>query len=256
MTTLPIPVSPAFRIIAHRGASAYVPENTLAAFELAQAMGVTEIETDVRLTSDGVAVLCHDNTLERYGHGALTVEELTWAELSQLDMGSWFSPHLHHDKRLLTLDALFAHFGDQLTYQVELKGKTPGLAAATHTLITHHGLAANCFITSFMYESLVDMHAVDATMRLGWLITAIDDDAIAKASALGLFQLCPRANAVTEAMVDRARAAVTEVRAWGLNGDQTAQQAADVQALIHRVLAAGCDGMTINWPDWVRRSRQ
>ncbi|MCB0110369.1 MAG: glycerophosphodiester phosphodiesterase, partial [Caldilineaceae bacterium] len=49
MTTLPIPVSPAFRIIAHRGASAYVPENTLAAFELAQAMGVTEIETDVRL---------------------------------------------------------------------------------------------------------------------------------------------------------------------------------------------------------------
>ena len=256
MTTLPIPVSPAFRIIAHRGASAYVPENTLAAFELAQAMGVTEIETDVRLSSDGVAVLCHDNTLERYGHGALTVEELTWAELSQLDMGSWFSPHLHHDKRLLTLDALFAHFGDQLTYHVELKGKTPGLAAATHTLITHHGLAANCFITSFMYESLVDMHAVDATMRLGWLIGEITEETIAQAATLGLFQLCPRANAVTEAMVDRARAAVTEVRAWGLNGDQTAQQAADVQALIHRVLAAGCDGMTINWPDWVRRSRQ
>ncbi len=252
MTTLPIPVPPSFRIIAHRGASAYVPENTLSAFQLALEMGVTEIETDVRLTSDGVPVLCHDDTLARYDHGAITVEELTWAALAQLDMGSWFSPHLHHDKQMLTLDALFAHFGDRLTYHVELKGKTPGLAAATHALITKHGLAANCFVTSFMYESLVDMQAVDATMRLGWLVAEINAETIEKTKALGLYQLCPRANGVTKAAVDRARAVVTEVRAWGLNGDQTARQAQDVQTLIHNVLDAGCDGMTINWPDWVR----
>jgi glycerophosphoryl diester phosphodiesterase len=251
MTTLPILVPPAFRIIAHRGASAYVPENTLAAFQLALDMGVTEVETDVRLTRDGVAVLCHDDTLARYGYGPLSVEALMWTELSQLDMGSWFSPHLHRDQRILTLDALFAHFGDKLTYHLELKGKTPGLAAATQALITKHGLRANVFITSFMYESLVDMKAVDPTMRLGWLVADISDETMEKAKALGLYQLCPRANRVTVETVDRARAVVTEVRAWGLNGEQTARQAADVQALIHQVLAAGCDGMTINWPDWV-----
>ena len=255
MTTLPIPVPSTFCTIAHRGASAYVPENTLSAFQLALDMGVPDVETDVRLTRDGVAVLCHDDTLARYGHGALTVEELSWAELAQLDMGSWFSPYLHHDKRMLTLDALFTHFGDQLTYHVELKGKTPGLAAATHALITKHGLAANCFITSFMYESLVDMQAVDADMRLGWLIAEINDDILEKTKALGLYQLCPRANSVTKTAVDQARVLVTEVRAWGLNGDQSARQAADVQALIRRVVDAGCDGMTINWPDWVRAAR-
>lgn len=256
MTTLPIPVPPSFRIIAHRGASAYVPENTLAAFQLALDMGVTEVETDVRLTRDGVAVLCHDDTLARYGHGATSVEALRWSELRQFDMGSWFSPHLHSDKRLLTLDDLFAHFGDRLTYHVELKGKSPGLAAATLVLIIKHGLAANCFITSFMYQSLIEMNVVDPSMRLGWLVQAINDDVVEKAADLGLFQLCPRANAVTKEAVDQARTVASEVRAWGLNSDQTATQAADVQTLIRRVIDAGCDGMTINWPDWVGHSGQ
>ena len=251
MPTLPVTVPPTFRIIAHRGASAYVPENTLAAFQLALDMGVTEIETDVRLTSDGVAVLCHDDNLARYGHGDLTVEALSWAQLATLDMGSWFSPHLHHDKRLLTLDALFAHFGDRLTYHVELKGKTPGLAAATQAIITQHGLADHCFITSFADDALVAMQGVDRTMRLGWLVTEINAETLAGSQALGLFQLCPRADKVTAEAVAQASTIVTEVRAWGLQGNK-AEQGADVQKLIHTVLAAGCDGMTINWPDWVR----
>lgn len=253
MPILPLPVPPTFRIIAHRGASAYVPENTLAAFQLALDMGVTEIETDIRLTKDGVAVLCHDDTLARYGHGSTTVEALSWDELAQLDMGSWFSPYLHHDKRMLTLDTLFAHFGDRLTYHVELKGKTPGLAAATHALIAKYGLADHCFITSFAYASLVAMQAVDPSMRLGWLVQAINDETLTGSQQLGLYQLCPRANSVTPEAVAQARAVVTEVRAWGLQGSK-AEQGAEVQGLIQQVLAAGCDGMTINWPDWVRHS--
>ncbi len=251
---LPLSVPAHFRIIAHRGASAYVPENTLAAFQLACAMGVTEIETDVQLTPDGVVVLCHDRTLARYGHGDRVVEATPWPELAGLDMGSWFSPHLHHDKRMLILHDLFAAFGDKLVYHVELKGDaTPtALAAATHRLITDHGLQDACIITSFAYDSLQAMYQVDPTLRMGWLVQAIDGETVAQAQALALYQLCPRADLVTRAMVAQARASVTEVRAWGLLGTTTAGQAAEVQALIHNVLAAGCDGMTINWPDWVR----
>lgn len=254
MPNLPISVPPAFRIIAHRGASAYVPENTLAAFQLAQAMGVTEIETDVQLTTDGVVVLCHDRTLTRYGHGGQVVEELPWESLAALDMGSWFSPHQHHDKRMMTLDNLLTAFGDKLTYHIELKGHAaaPQLAAATHRLITNHRLQDACFITSFAYDSLAAMHTVDPTYRLGWLVQTIDEEILEKARALHLFQLCPKAEQVTKAMVEQARSVVTEVRAWGLLGETVARQAAEVQALIQRVLTAGCDGMTINWPDWVR----
>ena len=58
--TLPIPCPQGFRIIAHRGASAYAPENTAAAFRLAHEIGVNEVETDAQLTTDGEVVLCHD----------------------------------------------------------------------------------------------------------------------------------------------------------------------------------------------------
>lgn len=253
MTTLPIPVPQEFRTIAHRGASAYVPENTLAAFELALSMGVPDVETDVQLTTDGVAVLCHDGTLARYGHGDRVVEEMAWPELAALDMGSWFSPHLHSDKRMLTLDALFDHFGDRLTYHVELKGRAPGLAAATHRIISEHGLAEHCFITSFSYEWLVTMAEIDSSLRMGWLVREINDEVLAKAEAISLYQLCPFAGSIDRATAERARSVVPEVRAWGLLGERVLAQADEVQALIRNVLDAGCDGMTINWPDWVAK---
>ena len=66
-----------FRIIAHRGASGYAPENTMAAFDRAVSMGVTEVETDVGLTKDGALILFHDNTLERTTNGFGLPEEHT-----------------------------------------------------------------------------------------------------------------------------------------------------------------------------------
>jgi len=72
---IPIRVPKAFRVIAHRGSSAYAPENTLPAFRLARKMGFGEIELGVGLTTDGVVVLCHDLVLTRYGHGDVVVEE-------------------------------------------------------------------------------------------------------------------------------------------------------------------------------------
>ena len=72
-----------FRIIAHRGASGYAPENTMAAFERAVAMGATEVETDVAFTRDGKLLLFHDFTLERTTNGKGLPEDYTLAELKR-----------------------------------------------------------------------------------------------------------------------------------------------------------------------------
>lgn len=85
-------------VIAHRGASAYAPENTLPAFDLAVALGVDVVETDVQMTRDGQLVCVHDTTLarttdarRRYPHRApWSVGDLTLAEVRALDAGSWF----------------------------------------------------------------------------------------------------------------------------------------------------------------------
>jgi glycerophosphoryl diester phosphodiesterase len=252
---LPIPTPAHFRIIAHRGASAYAPENTHAAFALTQRMGVTEIELDTQLTTDGEIALCHDSSLTRYGHDSLVVEKLAWSELAALDMGSWFSPFLFAGERMITLDDLFATYGAAFTYHVEIKGKAAGLPAAVHAGIERHQLRDHCIVTSFSYDSLIAMRELDATLRLGWLVQGIDPDITAKARALGLFQLCPVAKLVTAEQVKQARHVVSEVRAWGLQGESTRHHNEELIALIHQVIASGCDGMTINWPDWVCHQR-
>jgi glycerophosphoryl diester phosphodiesterase len=78
-------------VIAHRGASANVPENTLAAFEAAVAVGAEGIEFDVRLARDGEAVVIHDADLKRTGLSEGIVSGMTAAELAEIDVGRWFN---------------------------------------------------------------------------------------------------------------------------------------------------------------------
>ena len=74
---------------AHRGASAYYPENTILSFEKALEMGATGIETDVQLTKDGVLVLIHDEMVDRTTNGKGFVKDYTYREISKLDAGCW-----------------------------------------------------------------------------------------------------------------------------------------------------------------------
>lgn len=79
-------------IIAHRGASADAPENTLEAFQLGLDQGADGIECDVRVSRDGELIVIHDATVDRVTGVKGTVAELTYAELRALDAGSWKSP--------------------------------------------------------------------------------------------------------------------------------------------------------------------
>jgi glycerophosphoryl diester phosphodiesterase len=79
-------------VVAHRGASADAPENTLEAFSLALDMGADILELDVHETSDGVPVVIHDDTIDRTSDGAGRVAALTLAELRRYDFGYAFSP--------------------------------------------------------------------------------------------------------------------------------------------------------------------
>ncbi|SDI01988.1 glycerophosphodiester phosphodiesterase family protein [Agrococcus jejuensis] len=75
------------RILAHRGLATEAPENTLAAFHAAVAVGATHVESDVRVSADGVAMLVHDATLERVSQDATRIEETSSEALRTLDLG-------------------------------------------------------------------------------------------------------------------------------------------------------------------------
>ena len=98
---------PKCSIIAHRGHNIDVPEQTMVAFERAIALGAEIIEADVQFTRDGLAVLLHDDTLDRTTSGTGPVAAMDWSEIARLDAGAWFAPEfagLH----VPTLDELFA----------------------------------------------------------------------------------------------------------------------------------------------------
>lgn len=95
-----------FEIIAHRGASAVCPENTMIAFERSLELGATGMETDVQMTSDGRLVLIHDETLSRTAGVEGWVKDITYDQLRTYDAGSWF----HNDfagERIPSLEELF-----------------------------------------------------------------------------------------------------------------------------------------------------
>lgn len=139
-------------ILGHRGASAYAPDNTRSAFELAVKMGADGVETDIHLTKDGVPVIQHNYTIDKNSNGSGWVEELTLEELSKLDFGSWFSDEFKGEK-ILTLDECL-EFADKnmRIINLELKRATvkrSAIVEATLELVKKYKMQDRVLISSF-----------------------------------------------------------------------------------------------------------
>ena len=80
------------KIVCHRGAKTFAPENTLSAIDLAIGLGFNIVEIDVRQTKDGVPVVLHDSSDNRTINGRSEVKKMNYADVCKLDAGSWFDP--------------------------------------------------------------------------------------------------------------------------------------------------------------------
>ncbi len=107
-------------VIAHRGASEYAPENTLAAFAMAEEMGADWIELDCRLTRDGEVIVMHDDTLDRTTNGSGYVREASLHEIKQLDAGAWFEDKWRGE-RVPTLEQALAQAKWKVGVYIEIK---------------------------------------------------------------------------------------------------------------------------------------
>ncbi len=138
-------------IIAHRGSSAFAPENTLAAFKLAIEQGAQGIELDAKLTLDGQVVVIHDQTVDRTTNGTGRVDRMTLAELQNLDAGTHFNAVFEAEK-LPSLAQVFASVGKQTFIMVELKNSlTPRDALPEHVaaLVKEYALESSILLSSF-----------------------------------------------------------------------------------------------------------
>lgn len=167
-------------ILAHRGASAYAPENTLAAFRLARELGADGIELDVQLTRDKVPVIIHDDTVERTTDGKGRVSALTVAEIAGLDAGSWKTED-YRGEPVPTLAQVFDALADWLNpvgrarpclINVELKTElvfTDGLEREVLNTIARYGVQNRVLLSSFSPLSLARAKQINPRLPRGLL---------------------------------------------------------------------------------------
>ena len=117
-------------VIGHRGAKASAPENTLASFRRAFEQGAVWVETDVKLTHEGVPVLMHDDQLDRTTSGKGNVADISWNEMKSLDAGRWFGPAFIGEKVPSLAEGLHFIIERNMRINLELK-PCPGRTQAT-----------------------------------------------------------------------------------------------------------------------------
>ena len=233
--------------IAHRGASAYAPENTLAAFDLALDMGVNDIELDVHFTKDNYIVVIHDDTVERTTNGVGYVSGLTLAQLKKLDAGSWFGKGFS-EQRISTLTDVLDRYRGQLNFHIEIKARSvPGLASKTCDMVRSYGIENNVVITSFWKQWVEEAKSHAPEIKTGWLVplgpgSPWNDRLVDEAVEAQFDQLCPRAELITPALVNKIQNRGLEVRCHGVFDED----------LMRKAVKCDVDGMTINFPDKLR----
>lgn len=154
-------------IMAHRGASADCPENTLSAIAEAAEQGAAVVEFDVRQTSDGVLMLFHDGTFERFTGKKDSVEKQTWDAIKETDVGSWFAGgKFKGEKMPLFREALELCFEHGMTPLVEHK---TGTAAAYAKVIKELDCGDKIIVQSFKWDFLRDFQKEMPDVRLGAL---------------------------------------------------------------------------------------
>ena len=233
-------------VIAHRGASMYAPENTIAAFELAVEMGADAIELDAMLTADGTPVVIHDQSLERTTNGSGSVATKAVAEIKLLDAGSMFDASFT-DEKIPTLEEVFYAVGEKILINVELKNyaspfdRLPEIVVA---LVMKKGLSDRVLLSSFNPIALMKARRTSEKIRRAALIGG--GPKIVRGIIevfMDYFALHPEVSLVNQGVVDKHHAAGHKVNAWTVNEE----------SVMMKLLSIGVDGLITDRPDIAKK---
>lgn len=240
------------RIVAHRGGALLWPENSLAAFRGALALGVDLVELDVHLTRDGEVVVLHDPTLDRTTTGRGAVGAHAWPELASLGLRDAPDERL---PRLGDVLALLKPAAAGLLLEIKTgpgRARYPEIERRTLALVTDAGLLGRTTFMAFEWDTLERLRALSPTVRLTGLLSHREAErlggvrpAAQRLRALGANDLGIERTLLAPGAVEAARAAGLTIGVWTVNEPEE----------LRRALAAGVDYVTTDRPDLALRLR-
>jgi glycerophosphoryl diester phosphodiesterase len=232
------------QVLAHRGASAYAPENTLSAFRLAIEQKADWLELDVQQTKDGRLVVFHDLRMERTTNGFGPLRDLTLEQVQQLDAGSWYASSFAGE-RVPTFEevvALARESGIRIFPEVKDPRFYPGIEERMAAVIAANDYEDNTIVQSFDMTSLERLRQANPRLKLAALYTAtapLRGDPPAGVTVVG----------PPWEMVDSDPTLVRDAHA---QGRQVVVWSVDTPSPIRELLDARVDGIITSRPDVVR----
>jgi glycerophosphoryl diester phosphodiesterase len=233
-----------YKIIGHRGAAAYAPENTLASFDKALTLGCHCIEFDVMCSADGEPFVIHDDSLKRTTNGKGDVGKVDAAYLQGLDAGSWFSKQFKSEPLPHLKDVLkWLSFSD-MQANIEIK-PYPGATERTTTAVLSHihrywpQSKALPLVSSFDFEALIMCRSIAPEMPLGLLLHEWDAQWLQKAGQLECFSVHFNRKILTPARVKEVKDQGYVVCAYTVNRKR----------LANKLFNWGVDAVFSDYPD-------
>lgn len=219
-------------ITAHRGASAFYPENTMAAFRGAKELGADWIELDVQQCKDGQIIVIHDANLQRTTGVNQNTWDMTYEEIEKLDAGSFFEPAYAGEKiPLLSEVVQFAkESGIKLNIEMKPTGHETEFEKCVVDIIRDAGMEAECVITSQVYEVLERVKAYDASVRTVYVMSLAYGD-INRLTAADHFSV--EATSATESLISKVHNAGKQIYVWTVN----------TQESIHKMIEKNVDNI-------------
>lgn len=236
------PVDAKILAIAHRGGSAFRPENTMASFQHAIKLKADYVELDVHLSKDGYPVVIHDNTLERTTDGTGYVKDKNLEELKKLDCGSWFSEEFKGEK-IPTLEEVLDLAKGKTGVVIEIKNDKDlqdGIEEKIIKTVREKNMMKDVIIISFNYDRIKKVNELDGTIDTGLLYGGNKPDICEMASEAGIDYICPYWKNVSEEIIKKAHSCDLKVNIWTVNESP----------LIKKFTEMGVDGIITDRPDF------
>ncbi|MBU2573181.1 MAG: hypothetical protein KKH28_03795 [Elusimicrobia bacterium] len=239
------------KIISHRGASGYAPENTLAAFELAVKMGSKNFEFDVHLTRDGKLVVHHDYDLKRTAGRELAIAGLNYAELKKVNVGNRFGYPFERVPLLSEALDVLSPAAEWINFELKNDDNVyPGLEKELMKFINARpGIYEKSLFSSLDYGTLKRLRALDKGLKLGYrgqrLKTALLLPAIMRAKAVGAVNFHMNLRLAYKFHVAMLHKAGMRVCVYTVNKREDALK-------MERI---GVDGIFSNYPDILSKAK-
>lgn len=206
------------KIVGHRGASGYAPENTILSFQKAIDIGCGRTELDVRLSKDNEVIVIHDAEVDRTSDGHGLISEMNLAEIKKLNCAE--------NQKIPTLQEVIDVCKDKIDLYIELKAQ--GTPKPVNDIILKNQLLSKVIVISFDIDLIREIKKLNSDIKVGFLFKEYNKEMWDFVNSVPLDYICPKFPLIDKEIVEKAHGLGVKVFTWTVNERKVGDRLVDL----------------------------